>query len=118
MKKLLFVIITGLLITSCKMTTYTGDYGQVNKTQVVLSSSNFKVLGSFTGTAYAKRTGASIKNDIGLVALAKADLLANAKKEGVELTGSRTMINVVVDFIENTKHVSATVTAEIIEFKR
>lgn len=119
MKKLLFVCTAALLlISSCKSTSYTGSIGQVTQTQVVLSGSNFKVLGSFSGTASERIEVIGIKNREGLVAQAKANMLANAKSAGVELTGSRALVNVAVDVIQNDKRVTTTVSAEIIEFLR
>lgn len=109
----LLAIIT---MSSCKPALYLGSYNQVNQTQVVLSNSNFKVLGSFTGSAITKISSMSIKDKNGMVALAKANLLENARSQGVELTGSRTLINVTTDVIQNIKHVKVVVSAEIIEF--
>ncbi len=105
-------------ITSCKLTSYQGNYGQVNQTQVVLANSNFKILGSFKGVATAKKIKLTIKDEEGIISKAKANLLENAKTAGVSLTGSRTLINVTVDLIQNKKMVTATVSAEIIEFTK
>ena len=81
MKKiyLLLSVSTILLISSCKPALYGGSYGQINQTQVVLSEANFKVLGSFTGSAIAKKSTVSVKDKSGLVASAKADLLETPK---------------------------------------
>lgn len=114
-----YIVLTlfAILITaSCKPTLYVGNYGEVNQTQVVLSNGNFNVLGSFTGTSMAKKNVTSIKNKSGLIALAKTDLLQNAKNAGVELTGSRTLINISTDIIQNDKHVKVVISADIIEF--
>ena len=105
-------------LTSCKVTNYQGNYGHINQSQVVLSGANFNVLGSFKGIASAKKAKLSIRDEEGIVARAKANLIENAKKQGVSLTGSRTLINVTVDLIQNPKMVTATVTAEIIEFTK
>lgn len=120
MKKIYFtfaIIVIGLL-TSCKLTSYQGNYGQVNQTQVVLTNTNFKILGSFKGVATAKKVKMSIRDEEGLVSKAKTNLLENAKTAGVTLTGSRTLINVTVDLIQNKKMATATVSAEIIEFTK
>lgn len=111
------VLILGFL-SSCKPTFYVGNYGQVNQTQVVLSDAKFKVLGSFTGLATDKKKVVGVKHREGLVAQAKANLLANAKSAGVELTGSRALVNVTVDVIQNENRVTVTVSAEIIEFTK
>jgi hypothetical protein len=113
----LAIIVIGLL-SSCKLTSYQGNYGQVNQTQVLLTNSNFKILGSFKGVAAAKKIKMSIKDEEGIVSKAKANLLENAKTAGVTLTGSRTLINVTVDLIQNKKMVTATVSAEIVEFTK
>ena len=106
-------------ITSCKlMTSYQGNYGQINQTQVVLANSNFKILGSFNGVATAEKKKLTIEDEEGIVSTAKANLLKNARKAGVDLTGSRTLINVTVDLIQNKKMVTATVSGEIIEFTK
>lgn len=105
-----------LFLGACKPTTYLGNFGQVNQTQVVLSNANFNVLGSFKGIATEKKMKLSVKNKEGLISQAKADLLANAKAQGVEMTGARTLTHVCVDVIANAKSVTATVSAEIIEF--
>lgn len=104
--------------TSCKTSSlYSGGYQQQNQTQTVLSSSNFNVLGSFTGTATEKILTGNITNKEGIISQAKAKMLENAKSAGIELIGSRALVNVSVDLIETKKRISATMTAEIIEFK-
>lgn len=105
-------------MASCKSTYYKLDYSQVNQTQVVLSEGNFTVLGSFTGSATENKMKVSIKNMEGILAIAKANLLAKAKSAGVELKGSRALINVSTDMIENNKMVTVTISAEIIEFTK
>lgn len=117
MKKLYFTIFAAIfLLASCKPVLYMGSYGQVNQTQVVLSEANFKVLGSFTGSATENKAAIGLKNKEGLVAQAKANLISKAKMAGVELTGSRTLTNVSVDVIQNSNKVMVTVSAEIVEF--
>lgn len=118
MKKLLFAAASLTMLSACKTTIYTGNYGQQNQTQVVLSGSNFKVLGSFSGISTARTEVIGIKDKEGMIAQAKANMLANAKSAGVELTGSRALINVSVDVIQNKNRVTTTVSAEIIEFLR
>ena len=44
-------------------------------------------------------------------------MLKKAKKEGIELVGSRTLVNVSVDILETKKRITATMSAEIIEFR-
>lgn len=106
------------VLTSCKPTVYLGSLGNVNQTQVILTKGNFKVLGSFSGTASSSKMLIGIKNKQGIVAEAKANLLENAKKGGAELTGSRTFINMTTDLVENADRVTATVSAEVIEFSK
>lgn len=110
------ILLAALLFTSCKVTHYQGNYGQINQTQIILSGANFKVLGSFKGVASAKKAKLSIRDEEGIVARAKANLIENAKNQGVTLTGSRTLVHVTVDLIQNPKMVTATVSADIIEF--
>lgn len=90
----------------------------MNQTQVVLSNSSFKVLGSFTGVATYKKKVVSVKQKEGIIAAAKANLLENAKAAGIELVGSRALVNITVDVIQNPRRVTATVSAEIIEFTK
>lgn len=113
---LLFVAVVGL--SSCKQTSFAGGYGQLNQTQVVLSNANFKVLGSFAGTASMKKMLLGVKDKEGLIAQAKADLLAKAKAGGAELIGSRALINVTVDLVQNANRITATVSADVIEFTK
>ncbi|WP_452228189.1 DUF6567 family protein [Lacinutrix sp. MEBiC02404] len=118
MKKIIlsFAIIT--LFASCKSASlHRGGYNQLNQTQTVLSSSNFNVLGSFSGTATEKIVTGNITNKEGIIAQAKAKLLENAKAAGITLTGSRALINVTIDVTETKKRINATISAEIIEFK-
>ena len=96
---------------------YSGGYQQHNQTQTILSGSNFEVLGSFSGTATEKIMTGNITNKEGIVSQAKSNLLKEAKAAGVELVGSRTLVNVSVDIIETKKRITATMSAEIIEFK-
>jgi len=118
MKKIIFLsgLMLILFLTSCQSTFYTGSFGQSIQTQVILSKSNFKVLGSFSGTAIARKSSFSIKKKSGLISLAKKNLLENAKKAGIELKGSRTLINISTDVIQNKNKVKVVVSADIIEF--
>ncbi|MBK8245288.1 MAG: hypothetical protein IPK88_17820 [Saprospiraceae bacterium] len=118
MKLFFATIAISITLVSCKPTLYFGSYGQINQTQVVLSNSNFKVLGSFKGMASEKKMQISIKGNEGLINIAKSNLLASAKSAGIELTGSRTLVNVCVDIIQNKKRVTVTISAEIIEFTK
>jgi len=117
MKKIILSFVMITLFASCRTSLHVGGYNQLNQTQTVLSSSNFNVLGSFTGTATTKIKTGNITNKEGIIAQAKAKLLENAKAAGVELTGSRTLVNVTIDIIETKKRINATMSAEIIEFK-
>ncbi len=118
MKKIFFTASLLFSLVSCKQTLYMGDFGQTSQTQVVLSGANFKVLGSFKGVATFKKNVISIKDKEGAISMAKQNLLENAKQAGVELTGSRTLINITTDCVQNFKMVTITVSAEIIEFTK
>lgn len=111
------LILSVIALSSCRTTIYTGQMGQGTMTQVELSEANFKVLGSFTGAASAKKVAWEIKNKTGIVSDAKADLLKNAEASGVKLTGSRALINITTDIIENPSRISCAMSAEIIEFQ-
>lgn len=115
-KALLCALGVLMVVSSCKTTSYSGYVGQSMETRVDLSQANFNVLGSFSGTGTAKTSVISIKNKSGVVSAAKADLIANAKAAGVELTGARTMINVTTDIIQNPNRITCTMSAEIVEF--
>lgn len=117
MKKIISIIIIAMAFTSCRTSMHSGGYHQQNQTQTVLSSANFTVLGSFTGTATEKIMTGNITNKEGIVSQAKAKMLEQAREAGIELIGSRTLVNVSVDIIETKKRISATLSAEIIEFK-
>lgn len=118
MKKAILIMIAAVALISCKTSSiYSGGYQQQNRTQINLSSANFNVLGSFTGTATEKIMTGNITNKEGIISQAKAKMLEQAKAAGVELTGSRALVNVSVDMIKTKKRISATMTAEIIEFK-
>lgn len=107
-----------ILLASCStMANHTGHMGQSSSTQVELSEANFKILGSFSGIASTKKSVPNIKNKLGLMSLAKQDLLANAQKAGVEMTGSRAMIHITTDFTQNENRITCSMTAEIIEFQ-
>jgi hypothetical protein len=110
-----------VLLSSCKPTSFGGSnafYGQVNQTQVVLNSANFKVLGSFVGTSSSKTSLLSVKDKEGLVTAAKQDFLNNAKAAGVTLTGSRAIVNTRVDYMNNDNRITVTFSGEIIEFTK
>ena len=116
MKKIIFIVLIAAAFTSCKTSSlYKGGYQQQNQTQTILSSSNFNVLGSFTGTATEKIMTGDISNKQGIISQAKAQMLKKAKEAGIELIGSRALVNVTVDLIETKIRISATMTAEIIE---
>lgn len=112
------VIGVTVILSSCKPVYYNGNYGQINQTQVVLNGANFRVLGSFTGTATKRKKLITVKNKEGLIALAKANFLQNAKSGGVDLTGSRALVNVTVDIIQNLNRITVTFSADIIEFTK
>lgn len=121
MKKILLFIVVVLCASSCRITQFGGNqafYGQSNETKVVLSTNNFRVLGTFTGHATSKVNRGSIKDKDALVTSAKLDFLKNAKAAGVELTGSRAIINTCVDYMENKNSISVTFSGEIIEFTK
>lgn len=117
MRIITLLILAAAITFACKPTDYLGGYNQVNQTQIELSSANFNVLGSFSGMETRKKNQINTKGDLGLVSAAKQNLLNNAKAAGVELTGSRTLVNVTVDVVDNAKRATCTITAEIIEFK-
>ncbi|TYB69065.1 hypothetical protein ES677_14640 [Bizionia gelidisalsuginis] len=117
MKKIILSLAIVSLFASCRSSLNYGGYNQINQTQTVLSSSNFNVLGSFKGIATEKIVTGNITNKEGIISQAKTKLLENARAAGVELIGSRTLVNVAVDLIETKKRISVTISAEIIEFK-
>ena len=117
MKRIILSLFALVLISSCRSSLHKGGYHHLNQTQTVLSEGNFIVLGSFSGTATAKLMTGNITDKEGIISQAKKRLLDQAKSQGVELIGSRTLINVSVDLIETKKRITATVSAEIIEFK-
>ncbi len=116
MKNLLIVALALFVLAACKTVIYTGNIGNQVQTQVQLGQKNFKVLGSFTGSATARTATMGIKNAEGLFAEAKSNLISNAKSAGVELTGARTLINVTYDMLQNPNRVHVVIHAEIIEF--
>ena len=118
MKKVILVVLAVVAFTSCKTPSlHSGGYQQQNQTQTILTGSNFDVLGSFSGTATQKIMTRNITDKEGIVSQAKANMLAKAKEAGIELVGSRTLVNVSVDILETKKRITATLSAEIIEFK-
>jgi hypothetical protein len=115
MKKILFGILCIGILSSCATafkTTSTGAYLNT----AVLSKANFKNLGNYTGVASLKRTKISIKNREGLLALAKKDLINNARNNGVELKGSRTLANICVEEMRNFRRITISISADIVEF--
>ena len=117
MKKLILSLAVIATLTSCRSSLHHGGYNQLNQTQTVLTSNNFNVLGSFKGSATEKIVTGNITNKEGIISQAKTKLLENAKAAGVELIGSRSLVNVSIDIIETKKRINATMSAEIIEFK-
>lgn len=118
MKHLIFGFVVLIGLAGCKSTIYVGNVGQQHQTQVVLTGSNFKVLGSFEGSASYRKQQVGIKDKEGLMSAAKADFLQKANAAGAGLTGSRAIVNVVTDIIENENRITATYSAEVIEFNR
>jgi len=113
------IVLSICLITlaSCKPTKFIGNYGQINQTQVILSENNFVNHGTFTGIATEKANKANIKDQNGLLTLARQNFLENAKNAGVNMSGSKTLINTNVDVVKNLKRITVSFTADIIEFK-
>jgi hypothetical protein len=118
MKNILLCLFLLISLASCKSVIYTGDYGQLNQTQVVLSNANFTVLGHFKGVVTEKKVKRSIKDMPGLTARAKEKLFENAKSAGVQMEGSRTLVNVTTDMVQTSSWVTVTVSGEIIEFDK
>ena len=121
MKKIILLAIMVICMTSCKLTYFDANnarYGQLNQTQVVLKENNFKVLGSFQGQYTTKVRLMNIKDKEGLVSAAKQEFLRSAREAGVNLTGSRAIINPSVDIVKNKRRITVTFSAEIIEFTR
>ncbi len=105
------------LLASCA-TSYEISSSSINQTHVELTSANFNNLGSYSGNVTEKKMKAGIKNMEGIISRAKKDLIENARKDGVELTGSRTLTNVSVDVMKNWRRMTVTISAEIIEFTK
>jgi len=118
LKSTILIGVGMLFFTSCQQILYSSSYGNSNQTQVVLSNANYNVLGSYTGTEIALKGAILAGNKEGLMSRAKKDLLANAKKDGIEMTGSRALINVTVDYVEGKRKMKVVVSAEIIEFTK
>jgi hypothetical protein len=117
MKKTIYALVLGATMTSCA-TTYDMNYGNINQTEIVLTNANFNNLGNFHGSVTEMRSKASIKNMEGLISRAKADLLLQAKNAGVEVKGSRMLVNFSVDVMKNFRRITVTVNADIIEFTK
>lgn len=117
MKKVVYALSLATFLTSCA-TIYEADYGNINQTEIVLTNANFNNLGNFHGSVTEKRTKVSIKNMEGLISRAKADLLLNAKNAGVEVKGSRMLVNISVDVMKNFRRITVTVNADVIEFTK
>lgn len=94
------------------------NYGGVAIDEIELSENNFKYLGTYSGTAVTKRAKSRISDDKGVIYSAKMKMLQNAKNNGVELKGSRTLTNVSLDVVKSATRVSITYCADIIEFKK
>ncbi len=120
MKKILLLssIFIVPFIYSCKPVQFVVSAGNGTVTNVNLSQANFKNLGNYTGTASMKKALFSIKDKEGLGAEAKQNLIENAKKAGVELTGSRILTNVIIDKLETKDRVNISISADIIEFDK
>ncbi len=116
-KHFVTLLFAGIFLSSCQPTLYTYQYGQVNQTQVLLSGANFKNLGNFKGMSIGRKSAILQKTD-GLVSMAKTDLYENAKNAGVIMSGSRMLVNISVDIVENKYMAKCTVSADIIEFTK
>lgn len=119
MKKSTFLLVTvGLfvLFSSCKPTMYTTHTSNEINSSVILTKNNFKNLGTFSGLATARMNTIGVKNREGVISEARKNLLQNAKEAGVELTGSRTLVNMSIDAVSNSNRVTVTIVSDIIEF--
>lgn len=119
MKKSTFLLVTvGLLVlfSSCKPTMYTTHTSNEINSSVILTKNNFKNLGTFSGLATARMNTIGVKNREGVISEARKNLLQNAKAAGVELTGSRTLVNMSIDAVSNNNRVTVTIVSDIIEF--
>ncbi len=118
-KTYLILFMAAISLASCKDVLYTGRYGNVNDTRVVLDQANFKMLGHFKGSAAALKFSMNIKNREGVLSLAKTNMLENIKAAGIDLNGrSIAFVNVTTDVVQNTNRLIATVTADVIEFTK
>ncbi len=115
MKKLLMLTLFLLALNACKPVKYQAFYDKQNTTKVVLNTDNFKISGTFTGEAIVKKVTNFKKSD-GLLAKARENLVEKAEKAGYKLEGSRTFINISIDYIESKEKIKAVITADLIEF--
>lgn len=93
---------------------HTGQYGIKNKTEIEIGDSNFKTLGSFSGSSI--QTLNYRFDHPGLIAEARKDLWKNAKNAGINLNSSVCLYNVNVELINNKKLSTVTITADIVSF--
>ncbi len=118
MKRVLIFLTAVTLLTSCKEVLYTGQYGNVNQTKIVLDQANYKMLGHFKGIASGLKFSLNIKNREGVISMAKTNFLENVKAAGIELNGSVAFVNVTLDVVQNSNRMVATMTADVIEFTK
>lgn len=110
------ILISGLILLSlfsCYPTKYIINYGQ---TSITLSNANFNNLGTYTGSAIKDVKRTNIKNEKGVIAEAKKQLLINASQQGVDLNNTRILTNISIDVVRHSKKISVTMCGEILEF--
>lgn len=115
MKKYIFYSFVLLLLSACLPSKYIGNYGQYNQTEISLTESNYKILGSYTGKSTIRS-----KYEFGyegMISEARKNLWQNANKEGIKQEGSRILFNVNLEIMYRFTRRMAVVTADIIEFK-
>ena len=121
MKKFFLLTMTALLLTSCSVmqkANFEADYGNICDQHFTPSSANFTYLGTFYGVSSQTTSVDWMKDDTGLIALAREHLMSKIEKTGISMSeGSKFLSNIAIERTTYENTITITVSADVFEIK-
>ena len=120
MKRFYFIILIALLFSSCSVqrVNFEADYGDVDIDRFIPASANFTYLGTFYGVSSESTSVVWMKDDTGLVALAREKLMEKIEKAGINMSeGSKFLSNVSIEKTTYENTITITISADVFEIK-
>lgn len=120
MKRFYFIILIALLFSSCSVqrANFEADYGNICDQHFTPTSANFTYLGTFYSVSSQSTSVGWMKDDTGLVALAREKLMEKIEKAGINMSeGSKFLSNVSIEKTTYENTITITISADVFEIK-